>query len=270
MDVPGAPTAASPSRRSALAGVVSVGIHGGALLAAALIVAHHDREPPVIELTPIQVVAAPVALAPPAPPQPAPVMATPGSPQHSSTSASTGTLGRRGRDAPQRSQTRAPATPDPFADVVVSYDKPTGPDPGNEAGTTGAGVGAGLLGDGTGNGTGMGQFGVGNVPPAPPSLARPPRPRSDYKNWNFRADRRFAGATVLVELSIDAAGHVRNVAVLRGVDESIDQHAATLARRFEFYPALDDGGKPIWGRHNWEFLLRGDGAVFDGLPHQRW
>src|SRR5205823_6559045 len=139
---------------------------------------------------------------------------------------------------------------------------------GNELGTTGAGIGAGLLGEGAGSGDGAGQFGLGNlaVPPAP-SLARPPRPKSDYRNGDFRAGRQFAGAVVRLELSIDPRGSVRNVRLLQGVDDAIDQHAIELAKRFEFHPALDDAGQPTWGRHRWEFVLQGGANA--GFSFQR-
>lgn len=262
MDVTGVPTTASASRRSAFAGMVSVAIHGGLLLAAVLLLHHRIASPsPTIELTSVQVVSAPE---PPPPPPPPPGT---GSQVRGATNTSPGTLGRRGRDAPPRSPSRAPVAPDPFAEVVVSYDTPTGPDPGNEAGTVGSGIGAGFHGDGTGSGDGGGLFGMGVPAPPPPrpSLARPPRPRHDYGQWNFRADRRFAGAKVDVELTIDPRGRVRNVRLLRGVEESIDERAIGLAQRFEFYPALDDAGVPIAGLHRWEFVLLGEATIEDHL-----
>jgi hypothetical protein len=49
---------------------------------------------------------------------------------------------------------------------------------------------------------------------------------------------------------------VRNVRIAKGVDDYIDQEAVALASRFEFYPALDDDGRPIASRHGWEFVIQ--------------
>ena len=245
------------SSRRLLPGALSLAIHGGLTVHAVVLVSHGGGEPPVA-LTPIEM----IEVAPPPPPPPPP---EPGTQTLSTANASTGTLGRRGRDAPQRSQTRAPVAADPYADLVVSYDRPTGPDPGAETGTTGGGVGAGLHGDGAGSGDGTGQFGIGNlaVPPPPKSLARPPRPRGNYDAWYPAADRRFVGGSVLVELVIDARGRVRQVTLLRGVDSAINNDAVELARQFEFYPALDEAGQPTTAHYRWEFVLQaGAGASF--------
>jgi len=253
MEVAGlAATAGRVSRRSAISGLASLALHGGLLLLVFVLAGVRVMpERHVIELTTIQVVEPP--------PPPAPGQSGTMTPSPARTSA--GTLGRRGHDAPQRSASRAPAVANPFAELAVSYDTPTGPDPGNEAGTGGLTVGSGLWGDGAG-GDG-GRFGVGGmgVPPPPPpavSRARPPRPKLDYHTWDFRASRRFAGQAVLVELSIDAGGHVGQVRVMKSVDPAVDHHAMDLARRFEFYPALDPDGHPTPGLHRWEFVIVGD------------
>src|SRR6185436_8317625 len=204
------------------AGLVSVGAHVVLLLAITILPGPAAPPPPTVELTPILVVAPPL---PPEPPPPAP-------PQMQPVAPSPGTLGRRGRDAP-RSATRAPA--DPFADLVVHYDAPTSEEPGNEAGTTGLGIGAGP----TGNGIGDIQL------PSTPTRARPARAKRDYSRWGFRAAGVFRGAIVRLELTIDAKGAVRGVRILKGVDDYIDQEATALASSFEFYPALDDDGRPV-------------------------
>jgi TonB family protein len=228
-------------RRPMFAGLVSAGLHGMLLLAISLTSIHVARKTPTIELTPIQVVEPPPPPPPPEPPAPQLRPITPPSP---------GTLGRRGREPP-RSVSRAPA--DPYADLVMHYEAPASDDPGNRAGATGGGLGSGLFGDGIGGAA----FGVGNVPPPPaPSRARPPRAKADYSRWDFLAASVFRGAIVRLELSIDPSGSVRDVRVLKGVDDQIDLRATDLARRFEFYPALDDDGQPIWGRHAWEFVIR--------------
>lgn len=254
MDATAAQPLTGDSRRPRLAAFASLAIHGGALVIVAIVAGGRVSPPHEVELTPIQVVEAP----PPPPPPPSPP--GDGTQVQSAANASTGTLGRHGHEAPVRSHSRAPAVADPYADLVVSYETPSGPDPGNEAGTTGAGIGTGLLGTGTGSDTGTGQFGLANIalpPPPAPSLARPPRPKQDYRSWNPRADRRFIGATIRVELRIDAEGEVRQVRILQGVDTTIDYRAAALAKRFEFYPALDDRGRATWGIHNWDFVITG-------------
>lgn len=146
--------------------------------------------------------------------------------------------------------TRAP--PDPYADLVMHYDAPPAADPGNRDGEHGIGLGSGLLGDGVGGSA----FGVGNVPPPPASRARPPRAREDYSKWDFHAARMFAGATVRLELTVDPRGKVTAVRILKGVDDQIDQRAIEVAGRFEFFPALDDDGRPTWGRHGWLFVIQ--------------
>ena len=134
----------------------------------------------------------------------------------------------------------------------MHYDAPEAADPGNRDGDTGPGLGSGLLGEGVGGNA----FGVGTVPPPPPSQARPPRAKEDYSQWDFHAAHMFRGAIVRLELTIDPVGSVRDVRVLKGVDDQIDVRAIDLARRFEFFPALDDDGRPTWGRHGWEFVIR--------------
>ena len=226
--IPAIPAGRVPRRRL-VAGLVSIGAHGVLLLVVTVLHGPVASPPRTVELTPIQVVEPPP---PPEPPRVLPVAAP-----------SPGTLGRRGRDAP-RSATRAPA--DPYADLVVHYDAPTSEEPGNEAGAVGLGIGSGV----TGNGIGDVQL------PSTPTRSRPPRPRRDYSQWGFRAASVFRGAIVRLELTIDAQGAVRNVRIAKGVDDYIDQEAVALASRFEFYPALDDDGRPIASRHGWEFVIQ--------------
>src|SRR4029079_17134626 len=118
--------------------------------------------------------------------------------------------------------------------LVMHYDAPEAVDPGNRDGDTGAGLGSGLLGDGVGGN----EFGVGTVPPPPPSHARPPRAKEDYSKWDFHAARMFRGAIVRLELTISPAGAVHEVRIVKGVDDQIDLRAAELARHFEFFPAV--------------------------------
>lgn len=254
-----AATAGRAPQRSVASGLGSLAVHA-VLLALVFLLAglRAAPRPPAVALTAIEVVGAP----PPPPPPPLATGQGATAPSTKRASASAGTLGRRGHDAPQRSPSRAPPAPDPYAELAVSYDRPASADPGSAAGTLGLGVGASLFGDGAGDGGGgFGTLGVPPPPPPPPrSLARPARPKLDYHRWDFRADRRFAGQIVVVLLTIDPGGHVRDVRVLQSVDPAVDRHATDLARRFEFDPALDAAGHPEVGRYRWEFVSVGDNA----------
>ncbi|HEU4733400.1 MAG TPA: energy transducer TonB [Kofleriaceae bacterium] len=240
--------------RSKLAGSISLALHGG-LGVLALVFAGtagtRGQRPPVIELVPVDVVGPPPA------PTPPPGPSGPGKHPGAGNTAKTGTLGRRGHDAPPHSRSRAPAIADPLADLTVSYDQPSGPDPGSELGTIGTGTGAGLTGIGTGAGNGFGRFGDGpgtlSIPL--PSLARPPRPRHSYRDSVIRGSHKFGGGTVRVILTIDPRGAVRQVRLVHGLDEQLDRRAIDLARSFEFEPALDAEGKPAYGRYSWSFVI---------------
>ena len=252
------------SRRSMFAGSASLVLHGGAVLLVLAIVGVRGAAPPVIELTPIEVVEPP----PPAPlPMPGP--SAPGTQSGASASPKMGALGRRGHDAPQRSQTRAPAVADPYADLEVSYETDARPDPGPPDGTTGLGRGTGLLGAGLGSGAGYGYLGDGpgalRVPPPPASLARPPRPRYSYSDFQLTKVKEFIGSTVVLALAIDPHGVVNSVRVLESVDPSLDRRASDIARTFEFEPALDSRGEPTWGPYRWKFVIvdRGDDEASD-------
>jgi hypothetical protein len=238
--------------------IVSLVVHGGALaLVFAFAGGRVGTSPARVETTPIEIVE---------PPQVPPAPAGQGASKRGQAvaNASPGALGRHGRDAAPRSMSRAPAVADPRADLVVNYDAPTGPDPGNPAGTVGPGPGAGLLGDGTG---GHGSLGSDNdiaalripePPPAEPvrSLARPPRAKHPYRQWELFGERDFRPTFVLLELTIDPQGVVRDIRVLEADDAIVGKRASNLARNFEFYPALDAAGQPTWGLHRWEFTLR--------------
>ncbi|HWU90726.1 MAG TPA: hypothetical protein VN253_25845, partial [Kofleriaceae bacterium] len=47
------------------------------------------------------------------------------------------------------------------------------------------------------------------------------------------------------------------------------ERATEVARRFEFYPALDDAGHPIAGVHRWEFVIVGVTEFGPGLNRGR-
>jgi len=243
------------AHRSKIAVAVSLALHGGVVLLLLMIAGSREApRPPVIELTEIQVVP------PPPPPPPPPGPSRSGTRAGAGKSAKAGALGRRGHDALPRSQTRAPAVADPFADLTVSHETPTLPDPGNPAGTTGQGVGTGLFGTGTGAGAGYGSLGDGpgnlQVPPPPPSLARPARPKGDYSDWNIPGSHEFANKILVVELSIDPHGNVRDVRVLQGLSKWLDSYAAAVARGYKFHPALSDNGEPTSDHFLWKFRIR--------------
>jgi TonB family protein len=236
--------------RRGRAALLTVALHGGLLvLVYAFAGARVGRSPHPIELTEIAVVAAP-----PPPPPPA---SQPNAPKK----ALTGMRGHRGHDAPQRSLSHAPAVQDPFADLSVGYEAPvTSPDPGTRAGVTGDGTGTGRFGLGSGAGAPhrdpVADLRVPPPPPPPPSLARPPRPRYDYRDSVILGSARFSGATVKVHLDIDAQGVPHDVKVVQHVDDDIDRDAIDLARRFRFEPALDDDGQPVPGGFTWSFVIK--------------
>jgi len=239
------------SHQSIFAGSVSLALHGGVVLFAFLIAGVRVVQPPrVIELTEIQVVA---------PPPPPPGPSRSGTRAGAGNTAKMGALGRRGHDALPHSQTRTPAVANPFADLAVSYETPTLPDPGSLAGTTGLGVGTSLFGTGTGSGAGFGSLGDGpgilQVPPPPPSLARRPRPKNSHSASIILGSHEFANKTLLVELSIDPRGNVRDVRILEGLSDRLDTHAAAIARGYKFYPALSDNGEPTSGTYRWKFVI---------------
>ena len=255
------------ARRSAASVLVSVGCHGGLLLLAYRFVdVRAVHEPPHVELTTVQIVEPlPDPAGPPAGAGAAPSLAA-------IATRNTGTPA--GRAAKLPSQTRPATVADMHADLVVNYDLPQGPEPGDEGEAHGSLAGTGLFGDGIGNGAG--QFGSGDgigslqmpePPPRPPparSLARPPEAKYDYHDWGY-----FAKTTgsVLVELTIDPRGRVRNARVVRSLNAAIDKRALATARTFEFFPALNPWGEPTWGLHRWEFVIGPGGSSF--LPVHR-
>jgi protein TonB len=232
--------------------VTSLVLHGAALwLVVTTVDVRRPVEPPRTTLTPIEIVA-------PEPPPPPPKAAS-----RAPAGAASGTRGRYGHDGAPRSQV-PPQRLDLHRDLAVSYDVPSGPDPGNVAGTTGSTWGAGLSGNGIGAGRGLGGSGDGvgalPIPPAPPplpSLARPPRVTSATYEWNITNDRSYLGSYILLELTIDRDGKVRDVRVVKGVERLITERAIDLARTFTFEPALDSFGHPTTGLHRWVFGLKG-------------
>lgn len=240
---PDASTAARGARRWR-ATVVSVLVHAGAI-ALAVEFAPRRVPPATAQLDPIAVE---IVMPPPSPEAPPPSGA--GQLVPAQPAGDAGARSRHGRGAPKHVQPRAePASG--FSDLSVHYEAPSSPDPGSET-SHGEGLGLGTAGAGTG------EIGVGglNVPPAPSpahSLRRHPRPKLPYEKWSFAAPPQFNGSHVLLDLMIDPRGSVQKISVIRSVDPEIDRRARDTARRFEFHPALDDDGAPVWGQVRWDF-----------------
>jgi hypothetical protein len=240
-----------------LAGCVSLVLHGGLLvLALALLGVRVVRAPRPVGLTSIEVVAprlaSPLASSPV--PGHAPPVARPVVPV-----VNAGTHGRRGGDTVRRSQSRGPAAPGSLADLKVSYEDPANFTSNNPAETAiGRGRDARQSGIGAGAGRSLDDHLATMQIPGPSlvSLARPPRPRFDYRDLRLRTSvRRFAGQTIKVVLVIDAEGRVRDVKLLHGVDDRLDQRTIELAGSFVFEPAWDDAGAPVPGSSRWDFLI---------------
>ena len=237
------------SRRPILAGSLSLALHGGLVVLALTLVGVRVAKPPrMIELIPIEVTSAPpVAPRPPSGSQTQPA----------SSKQRAGTLGRRGHTAPAASRTQAPATIDRLADLAVRYEAPEGASS-NAAAKDEQGPGAAASGPGDGAGVGVKAAGAGlEVPEAPPSAARDPRPKQEYGRWTIPGAQEFANRRIVVELRVEPSGRVSAVKLIEGVGAWIDASAVELARKFEFYPALNDAGEPIECDYGWTFTIRG-------------
>jgi len=166
-------------------------------------------------------------------------------------------MGRTGKRAARPQRVGPP--PDPYADLVMSIDDGTTLASG--AGTVGDGPGRGLLGAGydgaLGNGLGGGGGGgIARIPVPRPSLARGPRPRADYSRSNRRYPEIYAGETIIVELGIDADGHVTQTELVKGLGSmKIEDDVMSAIRSFEFWPALDDDGHPIPSHYRWLWVM---------------
>lgn len=172
--------------------------------------------------------------------------------------------GQRTREGGGRSGMRAPATGDPWAELQIRYDAPTEPAPDDPAGDSGTGLGAARNGSGLGAvlagiglGAGGGALRAGGVepPPPPPSHATRSRPRHDYSHAWFQGARGLWGMTARAELSIDTRGRVQDVRITEHINPWIDSQAIDLARKFVFYPALNDAGEPIADTYVWTFVI---------------
>lgn len=239
--------AALLSRRSTLAGSVSLALHGGLLgIGVALVGARVAPEPRHFALTTVEIVS------PPSPPTPAPTPAAPAvapSP------------------APRPAARPVPAAPPRAAssvealDLKVSYSahdnfasSPSAPADGEPRGLDGGrGIGA--------DSRRQLEDGLAHVDiPVPPrvSLARAPHEKRNYHQLRLPSVRRFAGMHIKLVLTIDAQGRVSHVELVQGIDGQLDLRVVGLARHFEFEPALDDDGAPVPGTSRWDIEIIDD------------
>lgn len=249
MALPG--VAALLSRRSTLAGSVSLALHGGLLgLAVGLVGARVAPEPRQIALTLVEI----VSPSPPPPSPPAPTAAAPAV-----------APGPALRPAPRP----APAAPPRAASMVealdlkVSYSArnnfssnptPEAPSDGEPAGLDGGrGIGADSRRQLEASLAGL------EIPvPQRVSLARAPHEKRNYHQLRLPSVRRFAGLHIKLVLTIDARGRVSQVELAQGIDGQLDLRVVGLARHFEFEPALDDDGVPVRGTSKWDIEIIDD------------
>jgi TonB family protein len=106
---------------------------------------------------------------------------------------------------------------------------------------SGGGVGVGHgpgAGAGTGGGIGGGVYKVGGGISAPQAISAPD---PDYTEEARRANKQ---GTCVLWLIVDAAGHPRDLKVVRGLGLGLDAKALEAVRQWRFQPALKDG-KPV-------------------------
>jgi TonB family protein len=87
------------------------------------------------------------------------------------------------------------------------------------------------VGTGIGSGTGEGKM----QPPVPEVLLLPPP----------KPPKELRGQTLVVRVSIDATGEVRDVEFRSTGDRGYDSRLRKVARDWRFRPARDPSGKPI-------------------------
>lgn len=241
--------AALLSRRSTLAGSVSLALHGGLLLLViALVGARVAPEARRIALTTVEIVAPS-----PLPPTPAPPSAAPAT----APGPALRPAARPVRAAPPRAVSAVEAL-----DLKVSYsardnfssnpsEAPAEGEPGGIDG--GRAIGADSrrqLED---------RLAHLEIPvPQRVSLARPPREKRNYHQLRLPSVRRFAGMHLKLVLMIDARGRVSDVELVQGIDGQLDLRVVGLARHFEFEPALDDDGVPVRGTSRWDIEIVDD------------
>jgi periplasmic protein TonB len=106
---------------------------------------------------------------------------------------------------------------------------------------SGGGVGVGHgpgVGAGSGGGIGGGVYKVGGGISAPQAISSPD---PDYTEEARRAKTQ---GTCVLWLIVDAAGHPRDIKVVRGLGLGLDAKALEAVRQWRFQPALKDG-KPV-------------------------
>lgn len=106
---------------------------------------------------------------------------------------------------------------------------------------SGGGVGVGHgpgVGAGSGGGIGGGVYKVGGGISAPQAISAPD---PDYTEEARRAKKQ---GTCVLWLIVDAAGHPRDIKVVRGLGLGLDAKALEAVRQWRFQPALKDG-KPV-------------------------
>ncbi len=106
---------------------------------------------------------------------------------------------------------------------------------------SGGGVGVGHgpgVGAGSGGGIGGGVYKVGGGISAPQAISSPD---PDYTEEARRAKKQ---GTCVLWLIVDAAGHPRDIKVVRGLGLGLDAKALEAVRQWRFQPALKDG-KPV-------------------------
>ena len=244
--------AALLSRRSTLAGSVSLALHGGLLLLAVVLVgARVAPAPHQIALTMVEIVAPSRPSPAPAPEPAAPVPAIAPAPAPR---------------APARPAPAAPARATSIAealDLKVSYSARDNfaSNPSTEAPADGEsrGFDAGRL-INTDSRRQLEDSLAHLDIPAPPrvSLARPPHEKRNSHQLRLPSVRRFAGMHMKLVLTIDAQGRVSHVELIQGIDGQLDLRVVGLARHFEFDPALDDDGAPTPGTSRWDIEIIDD------------
>jgi TonB family protein len=106
---------------------------------------------------------------------------------------------------------------------------------------SGGGVGVGHgpgVGAGSGGGIGGGVYKVGGGISAPQAISAPD---PDYTEEARRAKKQ---GTCVLWLIVDAAGHPRDIKVVRGLGLGLDAKALEAVKQWRFQPALKDG-KPV-------------------------
>jgi periplasmic protein TonB len=106
---------------------------------------------------------------------------------------------------------------------------------------SGGGVGVGHgpgVGAGSGGGIGGGIYKVGGGISAPQAISAPD---PDYTEEARRAKKQ---GTCVLWLIVDAAGHPRDIKVVRGLGLGLDAKALEAVQQWRFQPALKDG-KPV-------------------------